>query len=368
MVKCCTILLTGATGLIGGELIGRLGRAGAERILCLIRPKGHTDVGDRLRDRLRRSAGPLAAASLERTEALAGDVVAPGFGLSADDDARVRDSVDIIIHSAAELSFTRDVLCRKTNITGMHHLIDLARRCRRNPRVVYISTATVCGAVSHRCMTEEAAGDPESDHHNEYTRSKAVAEQLLRESGLPHLILRPSVVLSAGVPSRKFARAIAWFVPLLCEFEAIPIDPASRVDVVPVWYVVDAIVKLLARERLAHSCYNLSAGPADSMVCGRMGAFLDRFYERRTPLRLVPPREWTREMHRQHVRTPQQRKSFSTLRYYLPFINMDVVYANDRLRTELGDDVTRIPPVAEYMGELLSRIGAGDPARRAATA
>ena len=354
--KDTTILLTGVTGLIGGELVRRLMHCPVGRILCLIRPGTIGDARARLLERLRLSDVELDDPAIECIEAVTGDVALPRFGMNDADFAKVSESVDLIVHCASELSFIRDAHCRETNIQGMHNLIDLARRCKRQPRIVHLSTVASCGAVTHQCMSEEDGSDPDNEHHNEYTRTKAVAEKVLRDSGYPALILRPSITLSAGLRARRFARAIAWFVPLLRHFEAIPIDPASRVDVVPVGFVADAIVELLKKEKLEYDCYNISAGEQDAMVVGEVSQFLDGFYERPQPLKLIAPSEWTREKHRQYISTAECRKMFSTLKYYLPFLNMDVVYDNTRLRRELGDAFPVITPVREYLGELLNLV------------
>ncbi len=44
------------------------------------------------------------------------------------------------------------------------------------------------------------------------------------------------------------------------------------------------------------------------------------------------------------------------LRYYLPFLNMDIVYDNRRLRDEIGDGAVTVPSVTEYAGDLLRLI------------
>ncbi len=354
------VLVTGATGLIGGELVPELARAGAGRIACLIRPKAGTPVHQRLQERLRKSSLQLEPVLADRIEAVHGDVAIAGFGLGERDCRRVTEEVNLIIHCASELSFIRDAHCRRTNIAGMENLIELTRACRRKPLVVHLGTVASCGAVAHKCLAEADGSDPQAVHHNEYTRTKAIAEQILRDSGLPALILRPSITLSAGLAARRFARAIVWFVPLLREFDAMPIDPAARVDVVPVSYVVQSIVRLLQKPSLRHDCYNLSAGAQHAMICERVSRFLDGFYERPEPLKLVPSAEWTRAHHRQYVGTPQRRKLFSMVKYYLPFLNMDVVYDNSRLRTELGDATPAITPITAYMGDLLNLIGEPD--------
>jgi nucleoside-diphosphate-sugar epimerase len=203
----------------------------------------------------------------------------------------------------------------------------------------------------------ESDGDSlNSEHFNEYTRSKAAAEWVLRESGLPAVIIRPSIVLSNDLPSQDFARAILWFLPMLNEFDAVPIDPVARADVVTVGFVVEAMIKLLQRPELAHDCYHISAGDQYAMRCGQVAEHLDEYFERTRPLKLIPPSEWTREIHRRYVTTPHQRKLFATLKHYLPFLNMDVVYDNVRLERELGNGPLYVPPVREYIGRMLDLV------------
>ena len=225
MIQGANILVTGVTGLIGGELVRRLVRQGAARVFCLVRPTDRLSAADRLTHRFAHNGDRHLLDTPGRIEAVPGNVTLPQFGMSSDDARRVCDSVDLIIHCASELSFIRDASCRQTNISGMQNLIGLIRDCRRDPLLVHISTATICGNVRNRCVAESDGEALADNHHNEYTRSKAAAERILRESGLPSLVIRPSIVLSAELPSESFARAILWFLPLLNEFEAVPIDP-----------------------------------------------------------------------------------------------------------------------------------------------
>lgn len=347
------ILITGVTGLIGGELVRKLVQTGVGNIYCVVRPSQQGDADGRLIERLNRSNDVGLLEAYPGVCAVAGNVTQPQFGLSRRDAEEVLNNTNLIIHCASELSFIRDESCRETNIAGMNNLIDIARRCRRSTQIVHFSTATICGNVSNRCVLETDGDTPNSDHYNEYTRSKAAAEQVLRDSGLPALVIRPSIVLSADLPAEQFARAILWFLPLLNEFDAVPIDPASCVDVIPVQYVVDSTVRLLQQDRLKYDCYHVSAGADSAMRCGDVAAYLDEFYSRSTPLQLIPPKLWTREMHREYVGTAHQRKLFATLKYYLPFLNMNVSYDNSRLREELGEQATTIPHVKEYIGQLL---------------
>lgn len=354
LTRGVNVLVTGGTGLIGGELLRALIDHPIGKVWALVRSQNQVDPAIRLQDRLQRAGGGNGTCEDHGVIPVSGDISADQLGLSREDYEEIRGEVDIIIHSAAETSFIRSDSCSRTNIAGSRHLVEFCRNCRREPLFVYISTAFVSGVMSNKIVHEDESLRPENEHHNEYTRSKAIAEQMVRDSGLRTLIVRPSIVLSAGLSCVQFARAILWFVPLLKELDALPVNPAGRPDVVPVSFVVDSIIRLLERPSLKYDCYHLSAGLEGSAPYSMLSDVVDRFYERETPLTLLRPSEWTREMHRRVIRTPHQRKIFSSLRNYLPFLNMNVLYDHGRLREELGDQFPALSPLQTYLADMLS--------------
>ena len=354
----CNVLVTGVTGLICGELVRTLVQQPIGRVWALIRASRDADPARRLRHRLERSGDACAAIAHTGLRAVAGDVSAADLGLEPAVRDEVRRAADIIIHSAAETSFIRADECRRTNIAGAENLVQFVRSCARRPLLVCLSTAYVSGVVANRCIAEDDFR-LENEHHNEYTRSKAVSEELVRSSGLRVLVVRPSIVLSAGVPDPVFARAILGFAPLLKRLDAVPVNPAARPDVVPVQFVVDSLIRLLQKRELRHSCYHISAGAADSADYPELARVLDEHYRRPVPLRMIAPSQWTREIHRRYIAAPEQRKVFATLRNYLPFLNMNVLYDNSRLRQELGDAFPPLPRLSTYLGDLLTLIDQG---------
>jgi thioester reductase-like protein len=357
------VFVTGATGLIGGEFVRTLITRPVGKVWALVRPIRGQDPAQRIADRLDRSAQGAPSDADRPVSSVCGDVSHEHLGLDEPTHAEIRRDVDVIVHSAAETSFIRSAACRRTNIAGAKNLIEFVRTCDRQPLLVCVSTAYVSGAVAHTCMAEQDGCRPDNDHYNEYTHSKAVAEELFRSSGLPVLVVRPSVVLSAGLTDPAFARAILWFCPLLNHFDAVPIDPVARPDVVPVQFVVDCVIRLLEVQRRRYDCYHISAGRDGAVDYGHLSTILDQHYERATPLQLYAPSQWTKDLHRRNVRTPEQRRLFATLRKLLPFLNMDVLYDNSRLREELGDAFPELPPLSEYLGELVSLVS--EPAERA---
>src|SRR6185369_8349230 len=144
------VLITGATGFIGGELLQSLEHRTRGTLWSLIRSRQGEGPADRLRERYQRSGRSLAPAA--NVEAVAGDVTLPGWGLASQDAATITREVDTIVHSAADTSFAADRDPRQTNVEGVRHLIELARQCQRTPLIVYISTATNSGKAAHCCL------------------------------------------------------------------------------------------------------------------------------------------------------------------------------------------------------------------------
>ena len=326
------VLITGMTGLIGGEIFRRFAaRSHRGSVWALVRATDEQNADQRVSDRLARS-GDFDLPEWQFSSVV-GDIVQPDWGLTDSVRDEITETVDIIIHNAADTSFVAHRDTARTNVEGIERLIDFARTCRRQPLIAYMSTASNVGRVSGLCLAEDDGCRPDNDHFNEYTHSKAVGEQLLLKSGLPVLVLRPTIVLPAGLPDPVFARQILWCAPITRVFGALPVNAASRLDVIDVGFVAEATLRLLEAEKRAHDCYHLSAGVGGSVTLGQLAKIVDKHLDRASPIQLIPPKEWTRSVHREFVRTPLQRRIFRSLRHYLPFMNMDVVYDDARFRS-----------------------------------
>ena len=99
----CSVFLTGATGYIGSLVLEKLLRSTrVGRVYVLVRPRRGQAPAERVARVLR---GPLfhllSPSDLERVVAVAGDINAPGLGLSPEDEAELEANVDTVLHSAA---------------------------------------------------------------------------------------------------------------------------------------------------------------------------------------------------------------------------------------------------------------------------
>src|SRR5215471_10831032 len=222
-----TVLLTGASGVVGHALLPRLRDLD---VVCLVH---RSPV-----------SGPNVTTVL-------GDIAKPMLGLAEQAYVELAARVDAVIHCAAVTDFGRtDGSLEATNIAGTENVAAFAATAEA---VLYhVSTAFVdTKADGDRGRT--AAG---------YAASKAAGEQVVRSSCTPHVILRPSVVIGDSVTGeiaafqglhQVVAGMFAGTVPM------IPFDPAWPIDFVPADVVADAIA-CVVENHVSEGEFWISAG------------------------------------------------------------------------------------------------------------
>lgn len=191
------ILVTGATGYVGSLVVASLLRDSAAHIVCITRT-----AHDR---------AALLAPIVEEWEAQA-------LGCWSDAlDSRVEQmplpedladlpdlagrlaGVDEIVHCAGCVDYHDTPKLQAVNVQFTAHLLVLARRLAVQ-RFVFISTAYASGYQSF-ATAEAALPDPVLDP-TQYTRTKREAERLVAASGLPFLVLRPSILIGTAQTGR----------------------------------------------------------------------------------------------------------------------------------------------------------------------
>ncbi|MBA2563830.1 MAG: SDR family oxidoreductase [Gemmatimonadetes bacterium] len=165
------VALTGATGYIGGRLLRVLEERGYP-VTCLVRRPGY-----------------LASRVTGTTRVLAADVL---------DEASLRAALEgteaafYLVHS---LGTTRDFEQRETE--GARNFAAAARACGVR-RIVYL------GGLG-----------PEGPELSRHLRSRQTVGRILRESGVPTLELRASIVIGSGSVSFEIIRALAERLPVM---------------------------------------------------------------------------------------------------------------------------------------------------------
>jgi uncharacterized protein YbjT (DUF2867 family) len=233
------LLLTGATGLVGGALLPRL-LADGQTVRCLVRdPRG-------------------LGSQRVRVQIALGDLTDPPSFRNA------MRGVDTVVHLASSTRDQSRGSIEELNGIASWRMVEAAQRAGAE-RFLFLS---VLGASTH--------------HRARLFRAKALAEQAVREADLHTTVLAPSLV---------YARGDRW-MRLLERLSLLPIVPLSgsgRAELQPIWVedVADCIMSALRQpaER-AHTRLEL-AGP-EVLTCAGVARLMLRALERPRPLLSVP--------------------------------------------------------------------------------
>ncbi|MEV0634077.1 amino acid adenylation domain-containing protein [Streptomyces sp. NPDC050619] len=293
------ILLTGATGFVGAFLLSELLHRTAARVHCLVRARTDAQARERLAEALR-AYGIKATPDDPRLSVVRGDLAAVDLGLGPADRARLRETIDTIVHSGAHVHHLSPYARLKpANVEGTRSLLHLAGEGR--PKAFHhLSTLGVFRAgQDSRLVTEDSPIEAERHPFGRgYAASKWVAERLVERafergaSGGIHRLGRIWAHTSTGAvnPDDMFSRLLTSSAALGCY----PADPELQETLLPVDVLAGALVELLRTGdrtgRVHHLHHPRGIGP---------GAFLagyDQLHGTRTEE--VPLTEWLRRLRR----------------------------------------------------------------------
>lgn len=245
-----TVLLSGATGFLGMEVLVRLLERSDSDVIVLVRASDRDAAVERLigvfsqlYDKL-----PLAAG---RVHAICADMSQADLGLSSADRREILARTTSIVHCAASIAFDLPLdEARNINAGGAARMLELAQELNatgRLRRMVHVSTAYVCGR--HTGVFSESQLDVGQTFRNTYERSKAHAERILRSSAsdLPLVVARPSIIVgdsrSGWTPSFN---VVYWPLQAFSRglIGEIPADPDGALDIIPIDHAADAILAL----------------------------------------------------------------------------------------------------------------------------
>ncbi|KQQ05962.1 MULTISPECIES: NAD-dependent epimerase/dehydratase family protein [unclassified Rathayibacter] len=241
------VLVTGATGFLGGYAVREFLAAGDEVIAS------------------GRNSAALARLRAQGAETVEADLTQL---------AAMPVQADVLVHAAALSSpWGRWSEFHEANVAGTEAMIDLAQRSRIR-RVVFVSSPSIYSARRHQIGVREEDFDPDS-RMSLYIRSKIEAERLLQAALAAGrieelVILRPRGLIGVGDPS-LIPRFIA-----ASRRRGIPLFDGGRtiVDVTCVENAAHALVLAASAPVAPGSVYNITNGEPQPF-----GDLLDRFFD-----------------------------------------------------------------------------------------
>jgi len=355
-----TVLLTGATGFLGMELLARLIERDDVETICLVRAPSKQAAGRRLEEIYARLYEERPA-GVERVSAITGDVSVDGLALSQHDREELLARVTSIIHCAATIAFDLPLeTARQTNSVGPVRMIELARELAERGRLhrhVHVSTAYVAGCFHGHFRESDL--DVGQGFRNTYEETKFAGEQAFMQAAgdLPVVVARPSIVVGDSRsgwtpvfnvvywPLRAFSRGL---------MDEVPVDPDGVADIVSIDYVADGLLALLDLDQVRGNVH-LVAGA--SAITNQELIELACAHFDRPPPRLVHHAD----------STPGQAA------VYLPYFGIEATLDDDRARSLFGPLGLEPAPLRDYFTRLIeyaerSRWGKRRVTRQAAAA
>ncbi|MEA2374375.1 MAG: hypothetical protein QOD53_838, partial [Thermoleophilaceae bacterium] len=331
------LLVTGATGLVGGQIAARYLERTDRQVFALVRAADDAEAGRRVEEALAATYG-LDHGYGGRVTGLAGDLEQPGLGLAQTRLDELAGQVTTVAHAAASVSFAQPLdEARRINVEGTERVLEFARLCERRgalERFAYVSTTYVAGAYDGHFTEDD--GDVGQEFRNSYERSKLEADQLVRrEAGsLPVRIFRPGIVVGEHQSGWTSSFNVLYFpLKLFAKGRNPPIVPARRdtpIDAVPIDYAADAIFELTERGGEIGTTFHLVAGKE----AGTIGELLDMAadsFGRRKPT-LMPLSLYMHTLHHvlRHAYRGQRKRQILQAADYLPYFSMRQTFDNRR--------------------------------------
>jgi thioester reductase-like protein len=363
-----TILVTGATGVIGSALTECLLRDQHVRLRLLIRAQSSEHLQQRL-------AGLLAFcgvsakdhATAARVEAVAGDVTADGLGLGRETYERLTTEVTHVIHSAGNVKLNRPMdEARRSAVQSTEHVVRFVSACvdrGRFRKLDFVSTVGVAGDIAG-VIPEQAFTRPRA-FRNTYEAAKAEAEDTLFEAmdrGLPATVHRPSMVVGDSRNGRVSHFQVFYH---LCEFlsgrrtRGVLTDAGEvRLDVVPVDYVARALRYSSARPEAGGRIFHLCSGPALAPRINDLARRVrDLFVAHGRPCptpRMVAPTTMRAVASLAGRILPGGTAALRSLPYFLAYLETPQTFDNARSEAFFSAEGLRVPSVHDYLETVLS--------------
>lgn len=355
--------VTGATGAVGSAIVPRLLDQPATEVTLLMRATGDADLQDRLATLFEFWDIAKDDSKTRRIRALRGDITAEWFGLTPADYQGLASRCTHIIHAAADVHMNRPLAeARKTAVESARHIVSLTRAGLASGQLQKVEFLSTVGVGGRMRRVPEDWLDNEREFHNTYEQSKAEAELYLRDEinagNLPITVHRPSMVVGDSTTGKVIHYQIFYH---LCEFLTgahtrglVPRIDQTRLDIIPVDYVADAVVWSSSQTTTIGRILHLCSGPDLSINVEELTRRLEGIWRQqgtlKNELRLIPL--WLFKLAlplATRVAPRQRRRAVSNLSLFIDYATDQQVFENTLSHALLHEAGLAIPQPENYL-------------------
>lgn len=348
------LLVTGATGFLGGAIAAELLRSPHwDNTRFLVRAASVEQGVARMREALTRFEVPPAQQDrLRPGQIMLGDFLDPEAIFGDPQQAAELGKVTHVINSAAITTFSNHPLLWPVNVEGTFNFAKRMSETAHLQRFVHVGTAMSVGPDAPNPVPEDYQPSMPIRHLVPYTETKVRIEERLR-SELPHLPLvqaRPTIVVGHSRLGTRPSASIYWVFRTAQLLERFTVAPGDRIDVVPVDWTAYALVALATKPVLGHRFYHLAAGPERASVFSELDIAMARGrgvepvlprYRQATLDELSAMRsEYQTRLGPCHPRIMER-----AIRLYGQFAALNMTFRNEHL---ISEGIAPPPPFAAY--------------------
>lgn len=356
--------ITGGTGLVGRNLIPRLLRKfPGSTVTLLVRGEDQGEANERCRT----LAASIATEdhipdATERIDGILGDVGLDHCGLSADQIARIVAETTHIIHGAATIRFDHPIdEARSINCGGTRRMLAIARMCAERgklERFVYIGSSSVSGQRSGYIREDEL--EMGQRFFNTYEQSKNESERIVRDyfDKLPCTVFRPSIIIGDSRTGRTSSFNVIY-IPLRLVHKGIltyvPGTPDTLMDLVPIDWVDDAMVYILAKDESVGKVFHITAGEHRAARLDEVVVAAVKYFDTHTPLKhprvmeFITKQEYDNRRLRMRGREDALMSQLDTL---LPYVTVNRLFVSTNTDALLEGSGIEFPRFRDYSDKI----------------
>jgi len=359
------VFLTGATGTIGAALVPRLLRDPGTSLTALIRARDEFDLQARLRAMVAYWGYEPGDSNATRIHAVRGDISLPEFGLRPHDRIGL-DGTTHIVHCAANVKLNMTIdQANATAVVPTRTVLAWGERFARAGTLSKIDVVSTVGVWGRTPGDMPERPLPEvRDFHNTYESAKAEAERVIwaEGGGLPITVHRPSMVVGERGTGRVLHFQVFYH---LCEFLSgvrtfglMPDLGETKLDIVPVDWVADAIAWSSQRPETAGRIYHLCSGAPDAILLRRLQAIVREAWTARG--RRLPA---LRRVHRRvlervaaalgAVAGTKGRRALRALPAVTAYLAETQGFSNKESSRVFASAGLPVPPISSYLDDVL---------------